>query len=138
MSERSLCDFAPIQMAEAIALPGMSLARCVSATLSLAALYRETKWPVCCEVVPTKLHPNGHARLYRPDCPSRLCQFAMPTLWQTCSRILFESARSSKEPALGFAISSLPTNKKVGVKCEPECFSTAEKIPPPDQLRVVP
>ena len=54
------------------------------------------------------------------------------------SRILFESARSSKEPTLAFAISSLPTNEKVGAKCEPACFSTAEKIPPPDQLLVAP
>jgi hypothetical protein len=51
---------------------------------------------------------------------------------------LYEPARSLKEPPLAFAISSLPTNNKVGATCEPACFSTAERIPPPDQLLVVP
>jgi len=36
-----------------------------------------------------------------------------------------------------FAILSFPTNKKVGAKSEPACFSIAEKMPLPDQLLVV-
>ena len=83
-------------MPEAIVSPETSLARCVSEIRSSAPRCRAMKSRVCSEVALMRSHLNGHARLYRLDCLSRLCQFAMPTLWQSCSRIFRSSQRAPR------------------------------------------